>query len=125
MTGIGINGLGRIGKLIFLQLLENNENVVAVNIPDFDINNLIQNVFEMLEFSASKKNIKLILDHDGNLPINVNADNEKIQQVLTNLIQNSIKYGKENGTTEIVIQDLTATKVIVRVTDNGLGIEEK
>ncbi len=40
MTGIGVNGFGRIGKLIFLQLLENNENVLAINIPDFDINNL-------------------------------------------------------------------------------------
>ena len=55
----------------------------------------------------------------------VNADNEKIQQVLTNLVENSIKYGKENGTTELVIQELTENKIIVRVTDNGLGIEKK
>ena len=124
IAGKAINRLNLIVKdLDLITKIESGESEIEKT--DFDINNLIQNVFEMLEFSASKKNIKLILDHDGNLPINVNADNEKIQQVLTNLIENSIKYGKENGTTEIVIQDLTETKVIVRVTDNGLGIEEK
>ena len=92
---------------------------------DFDIINLAQNVFEMLEITASKKNIKLVLDFNDKFPVRVNADNEKIQQVLTNLVENSIKYGKENGTTELVIQELTENKIIVRVTDNGLGIEKK
>ena len=92
---------------------------------DFDIINLAQNVFEMLEITASKKNIKLLLEFNDKLPLRVNADNEKIQQVLTNLVENSIKYGKENGTTESVIQELTENKIIVRVTDNGLGIKEK
>ena len=66
-----------------------------------------------------------MLEFNDKLPIRVNADNEKIQQVLTNLVENSIKYGKENGTTELVIQELTENKIIVRVTDNGLGIEKK
>ena len=52
------------------------------------------------------------------------ADQEKIQQVVTNLITNSIKYGKENGTTEVVIEDLIENKIIVRVKDNGEGIEQ-
>tara|TARA_B100001057_G_scaffold197005_1_gene197735 strand:+ start:3013 stop:4050 length:1038 start_codon:yes stop_codon:yes gene_type:complete len=124
IAGKAINRLNLIVKdLDLITKIESGES--GIEKTDFDIINLAQNIFEMLEISASKKNIKLILDHDSNLPINVNADNEKIQQVLTNLIENSIKYGKENGTTEIVIQDLTESKVIVRVTDNGLGIEEK
>ena len=124
IAGKAINRLNLIVKdLDLITKIESGESEIKKT--DFDINNLVENVLEMLEFTASKKNIKLILDHDGNLPINVNADNEKIQQVLTNLIQNSIKYGKENGTTEIVIQDLTESKFIIRVTDNGLGIEEK
>ena len=55
-----------------------------------------------------------MLEFNDKLPLRVNADNEKIQQVLTNLIENSIKYGKENGTTELVIQELTENKIIVR-----------
>jgi glyceraldehyde 3-phosphate dehydrogenase len=40
MATIGINGLGRIGKIVFLQLIEKNANVVAINVPGFDINNM-------------------------------------------------------------------------------------
>ena len=124
IAGKAINRLNLIVKdLDLITKIESGES--GIEKTDFDIINLAQNIFEILEISAYKKNIKLILDHNSKLPLNVNADNEKIQQVLTNLIENSIKYGKENGTTEIVIQDLTESKVIIRVTDNGLGIEEK
>lgn len=50
---------------------------------------------------------------------------KKIQQVITNLVVNSIKYGKEGGTTEVGIEDLIDNKIIVRVTDNGEGIEKQ
>jgi two-component system phosphate regulon sensor histidine kinase PhoR len=79
----------------------------------------------MLEFSAKKKNIELIVDKENELETIVNADKERIEQVLTNLIENSIKYGKENGTTEIVVQNLNENKIIVRVTDNGVGFEKE
>ena len=91
----------------------------------FDIINLIQNVFDLLEMQADKKNIILMFDRKYRSSICVNADQEKIQQVLTNLIMNSIKYGKENGTTEITIEDLIKDKIIVRVRDNGEGIEKQ
>jgi two-component system phosphate regulon sensor histidine kinase PhoR len=48
-----------------------------------------------------------------------------VQQVVTNLVVNSIKYGKEGGTTEVSIEDLVNNKVIIRVTDNGEGIEKQ
>lgn len=124
IAGKAIHRLNLIVKdLDLITKIESGES--EIQRTDFDIINLAQNVFEMLEITASKKNIKLVLDFNDKLPLRVNADNEKIQQVLTNLIENSIKYGKENGTTELVIQELTENKIIVRVTDNGLGIEEK
>ena len=124
IAGKAIHRLNLIVKdLDLITKIESGES--EIQRTDFDIINLAQNVFEMLEITASKKNIKLILDFNDKLSLRVNADNEKIQQVLTNLIENSIKYGKENGTTELVIQELTENKIIVRVTDNGLGIEEK
>ena len=124
IAGKAIHRLNLIVKdLDLITKIESGES--EIQRTDFDIINLAQNVFEMLEITASKKNIKLILDFNDKLPLKVNADNEKIQQVLTNLVENSIKYGKENGTTELVIQELTENKIIVRVTDNGLGIKEK
>ena len=124
IAGKAINRLNLIVKdLDLITKIESGES--EIQRTDFDIINLAQNTLEMLEITASKKNIKLILEFNDKLPLKVNADNEKIQQVLTNLVENSIKYGKENGTTELVIQELTENKIIVRVTDNGLGIEEK
>ena len=124
IAGKAIHRLNLIVKdLDLITKIESGE--YEIQRTDFDIINLAQNVFEMLEITASKKNIKLMLEFNDKLPLRVNADNEKIQQVLTNLVENSIKYGKENGTTELVIQELTENKIIVRVTDNGLGIEKK
>ena len=96
-----------------------------LEIVEFDIVKLVQNVFDLLEMKASKKDILLMFDMKYNKPVMVIGDQEKIQQVVMNLIVNSIKYGKLKGSTEVSIEDLTAEKVIVRVTDNGEGIEKK
>ena len=85
---------------------------------------IIQNVFDLLEMKADEKNIILMFDEKYKSPIHVDADKEKIQQVLTNLIMNSIKYGKENGTTEVSIEKINKNKVLVRIHDNGIGIEK-
>ncbi len=91
---------------------------------DFDIIELVQNVFELLEMKAAKKKIILTFDMDYKDSIYVHADREKIQQVLTNLLVNAIKYGQEDGITEVSVENLIKNKVIVRVTDNGEGIAE-
>ncbi len=89
---------------------------------NFDIIELIQNVFDLLEMKASKKKISLTFDMDYEFPIYVWADLERIQQVVTNLLVNSIKYGNMDGTTEVSVENLIKNKVIIRVTDNGEGI---
>ncbi|MGB5315638.1 MAG: ATP-binding protein [Robiginitalea sp.] len=96
-----------------------------LEIERFDIIELIQNVFDLLEMKASKKRISLVFDMVYKKPIYVKGDMERIQQVLTNLLVNSIKYGHEDGTTEVSVENLIKNKVIIRVTDNGEGIEEQ
>ncbi len=96
-----------------------------LNLEAFDIIQLISNVYELLEIKANNKNISLVLDKNYLEPIMVIADQERIQQVLTNLVVNSIKYGHTNGTTEISVENLNSSKLIIRVTDNGEGIEAK
>lgn len=92
---------------------------------DFDIIELIQNVFDLLEMKSKKKEISLTFDMEYIDPIYINADREKIQQVVTNLLVNSIKYGHPNGTTEVSVENLIKNKVIIRVTDNGEGIPKE
>ena len=98
---------------------------LSLNIEEFDIIETINNVFELFEMKAAKKNISLSFDMNYPKPIFVRADKERIQQVLTNLVVNSIKYGSQNGTTEVSIENLVKNKVIVRVTDNGEGISKE
>ena len=97
---------------------------VNLELSKFNIVDLVQSVFDLLEMVADKKNIILMFDSKYNKAINVFADQEKIQQVLSNLIVNSIKYGKENGTTEVSIEDFVNNKVIVKIIDNGEGVEK-
>ena len=89
----------------------------------FNIVELVNDVFNILEMKAAKKNISLVSDINSNKLVYVYGDRERIQQVLTNLLDNSIKYGKQDGTTEVSIEDLIKNKVIIRVTDNGEGID--
>ena len=118
-----------VERLIFIvkdldlitKLESENMNLEKSN---FNLVSIINNVFEMLEIQAKKKNISLIIDSKLKR-VNVNADQEKIHQVLTNLIENSVKYGKQDGTTEISIEDLIKDKLIIRITDNGKGIKKE
>ena len=91
----------------------------------FNIIELVQNAFDLLEMKAEKKEISLVFDRDYQDGIMVNADRERIQQVLTNLVDNSIKYGKQSGTTEVAINQLSEDRCLVRITDNGEGIEQE
>lgn len=120
----GIERLGYIIKdLDMITKLEVGD--LSLKTEVFDIVELVKNVFDMLEMKAQKKKITLTFDMDYNKPILVKADKERIQQVLANLIVNSIKYGRDKGTTEISIENLIKNKVIVRVTDNGEGISSE
>lgn len=95
-----------------------------LDFEEFDIVELIQNVFEMLEMRAAKREISLIFDKKYP-PMYVYADRERIQQVVANLVVNSIKYGKYNGTTEVSIEVLPKRKLMVRIMDNGEGVTEE
>ncbi len=94
----------------------------SLEMKEFDIIELAQNVMDLLEMKANKKDITLNFDSKYYRPIFVFGDYEKIQQVMMNLIMNSIKYGRQGGSTEVGIEDLTNNKVIIRITDNGEGI---
>lgn len=96
-----------------------------LNYSRFDIVEVIQSIFDLLEMKASSKNIILMFDMKYINPIYVYADKEKIQQVITNLIVNSIKYGKEYGASEVSIEEIIENKILIRVIDNGVGIAQQ
>ena len=109
-----------------LDLITKFESGMAnLELNTFDIVFTIKNVFEQLEMRAKKNNITLKINDEYFEPIYVYADEERIQQVITNLIINSLKYGVDRGVTEVSIDSLKKGKILIRISDNGEGIEQK
>lgn len=104
------------------QITKMEVNEIKLEFENFDITELVQEVFEDLEMNANEKNIKLSFSKDYN-PIYVYADRHKISQVLINLLSNSIAYGNDGGRTVVrfyIMDDI----ITVEVSDNGPGIDE-
>ena len=98
---------------------------LKMNYEVFNIIDLIQNVFDLFEMKAKKRNITLQFDKIYDYPVFVNGDKERIEQVLINLVVNSVKYGKTNGITTVGIEPYTEHQFIIKVIDNGEGIEQE
>jgi two-component system phosphate regulon sensor histidine kinase PhoR len=90
----------------------------------FDICDLAKEVIELLELQAKEKGMKLSVNENSDKTFYVYADKERIRQVLVNLLMNSIKYGKNDGHTEINFID-NAEIVITEINDNGIGISKE
>ena len=91
----------------------------------FDIKQLIENVFDLLEMQAIKNKISIGFAREYSQSFLVFADEERIQQVLTNLIVNSLKYGVKKGKTEVSLEELSEEKILIKISDNGEGVAEE
>lgn len=111
-----VDDLDEISKLESGEQLLYKEN--------FIIQELVKDVYESLALKAEEKQIKMQIKKGCELPLGVHADKEKIRQVFINLIDNAIKYGKQNGTIEASIYKIEGKKVLVEISDDGLGISE-
>ena len=120
-------GVDRIISIVKdLDLITQFESgIKTVDKSNFNIYELIDNVYDLMEFESEKNNTKLRIRNERNNSVMVYADKERILQVLTNLVVNSIKYGKENGYTEIAVDEYDKDRIIVKVIDDGEGIEEE
>ena len=122
-----LNGVERL-----VYIVEDLDTIAKLEMSDeritmapFDIVLLIQNVLDLLEMKANKKDILMTFDDKYNKPILVIGNYDKIQQVVTNLIENSIKYGTIGGSTEIGVEDVINNRVLINISDNGEGIDAK
>lgn len=102
--------------------LESGE--LILEIQEFDLKALVREVFADLEIKARGRGITLRFKEGADKPFRVKGDREYIRQVITNLIVNSLNYGKEGGLTKVSMYDMDK-QVLVEVSDNGIGIEEK
>lgn len=130
---ININYLQKANKSVerMIALIEDLDEItklesgtIEMSISKFDIADLAKEVINSLEMRAEKKKVKLTLVNKSNKPIWVNADFDRINQVLVNLLVNSIRYGKEGGESQVRFFDLH-DNILVEVADDGIGIAEE
>jgi two-component system phosphate regulon sensor histidine kinase PhoR len=97
---------------------------IRLAMESFDINKLVKEIYDSMEMKARQRKIHLTIKKGTDRPFFVNADKERIRQVLTNLVDNSIKYGKEGGETTTGFYDM-ADNILIEITDDGPGIDEE
>lgn len=102
--------------------LESGELILEMQA--FDVKKLTEEVFEDLEIKAANRNIILEFKEGAAPNFRVMADRDSIRQVMTNLISNSIKYGKDNGRTRVGFYDMDKN-ILIEIADNGIGIPKK
>lgn len=112
-----LNDLDEISKLERGEL-----NLLKQN---FIIQDLVKEVFESISIMGEQKNIRCTIKKGCESPLVVFADKEKIRQVLTNLVENSIKYGKQNGTITASMYNMDGKHILIEISDDGIGIPEK
>jgi two-component system phosphate regulon sensor histidine kinase PhoR len=112
-----INDLDEISKL------ERGEQVIYKQ--NFIIQELVKEVFESLSIKAEQKNIRYGIKKGCESPLTVFADKEKIRQVILNLVENSIKYGKYGGTITASMYITDEKHLLVEISDDGIGMAER
>jgi len=110
-----------VDDLDIISNLESGE--VRMEKSRFDMLSLTKEVFEHLEDNALSSHISLIFGNDYPMPVWVEADRDRIRQVIVNLLENSIKYGRDDGRTKVSFYDMDKN-YLIEVADNGIGIEE-
>ena len=91
----------------------------------FVIQDLVKEVFESLGWKADQQQISFSIKKGCEPPLVVYADKEKIRQVIANLVDNSIKYGRVGGSTVASMYNTDDRNILIEISDDGMGIAEK
>jgi len=94
---------------------------VPLEISRFDVVDLTRKTIDSLDHLAREKKISLRIKNPNERPIFVEADKLRITQVLTNLLVNSISYGRDKGETVLRFYDMD-DNILIEVADDGIGI---
>jgi len=108
-----------IQDLIDLSLIEAKR--VDLKFAPLEIGKLAKNTAALLYPLAQKSGIKLLVEAPRNLP-KVMGDANRLYEVLTNLVENAVKYSKQDGRVKIQVKKKTDSELELRVVDYGEGI---
>jgi two-component system phosphate regulon sensor histidine kinase PhoR len=112
-----IQDLDEISKLERGELVLTKTNIV--------IQELIKEVFESLSIKAESEQISFSIKKGCEAPLIIFSDKEKMRQVIINLLDNSIKYGKKGGHIVASMYKMDEKHILIEISDDGIGIPEK
>jgi len=110
-----------VADLESITKLESGE--LKINMVDFDMVKLTEEVFELAQMLANERSILLQFATRIDKPVMVRADKKRIMEVMNNLVGNGIKYGKKRGFVKVGFYDLHET-IMIEVSDNGIGMDK-
>ncbi len=111
-----------LGDLINISKIESGE--MRLSFRYFYINEIIKDTVQALEFEAEQRQVKMYCDIESSAMATVFGDKERVLQVITNLVQNAIKYNVDGG--EVNISTIVREKeVVIKVSDSGIGIPKE
>jgi signal transduction histidine kinase/ABC-type nitrate/sulfonate/bicarbonate transport system substrate-binding protein len=114
--------LNILNNILDLSKIESNK--LELNRADFNLINLIDNVYDIVKQRAIEKDLSLNVIYDKSTPINLYGDDFKITQILINLISNAIKF-TESGCIELSVKKISDNKFKFIVSDSGIGIKKE
>ncbi|TAH08054.1 MAG: sensor histidine kinase [Sphingobacteriia bacterium] len=92
---------------------------------NFIIQELLKEIFETLSIKMATNHTKYAIKKGCEYPITVFADKEKIRQVINNLVENAVKYGKKEGHIVASFYKTDGKHVLIELSDDGIGIAEE
>src|SRR5699024_12020795 len=115
----------RLNRLItdLLELSKIEKQAMPLKITDVDVNEVIKNSTLTISNIASDKNISLHLP-DNDQPIHIEADSDRLGQIVLNLVANAVNYTSDNGDIFIDVKEEPET-LILSVRDTGMRSEER
>ena len=123
MADIG-NEVDRETKIIndLLSLVKMDKSAADLNITNININELLEQILKRLKPIAEKQNVELVLESFR--PVSADVDEVKITLAFTNLIENAIKYNKQDGWVHVSL-NADHQYFYLKVEDSGIGIPEE
>ena len=124
--GVIVGEADRMTRIVqdLLTLSKIDYGKMEMNISRFSFRKAVESVYEAAKLNAEQNHHHtMLLTEEEDIP-EVNGDRERIEQVVTNIVSNAVKYTPDGGRIEIHVGK-TGKNVYVRVSDNGIGIPEK
>ncbi len=127
----GSNLLAIINDILdFTKIEEGRMDIVPT---EYQLSSVLNDVSNMIYFKAKQKNLVFVTEVDRTLPDNLYGDVVRVRQIITNILNNAVKYTDEGSVSLTVTGDITGKteggkpvlELVVSVTDTGIGINEQ